>query len=124
MESYPGFINNVSTSVITKARLKLEPSSGLHQSATSSCTPQPIGAPAALAHSGLKGGPRQKKESVERRAAECGGAPKQPNISDISGFRVYLDTFISIYAQLESLGSLCTRDRVSCKANKLALVCF
>lgn len=120
MESYPGFINNVSTSVITKARLKLEPISGRHQSATSSCTPQPIGSPAALAHSRLKGGPRQKKESVERRAAECrwgGRAAKRPNIRDISGFKVHLETFISIYVQLESLESLCMRSRVSSKAN-------
>lgn len=72
MESYPGFINNVSTLVITKAQLKLEPISRLHQSAASSCTPQPIGAPAALAHSRLKGGPGQKKESMDQRAAEFG----------------------------------------------------
>lgn len=94
MESYPGFINNVSTSVITKARLKLEPILGLHQSAMSSCAPQPIGAPAALAHSRLKGGPRQKKESVERRAAERRWGGKT---GEYQGFFRVLSVFGHIY---------------------------
>lgn len=70
MESYPGYINNVSTLVITKAQLKLEPISDLRQSATSPCARQPIGALAALARSRLKGGPGQKKESMDQGAVE------------------------------------------------------
>jgi len=62
-------MNNVSALVITKAQLKLEPTSGLNQWEPSSCTPRPIAGRGTLAHNRLKGGPLWKKESMAHRAA-------------------------------------------------------
>lgn len=64
-------MNNVwAALVITKAQLKLEPTSAQSQWARSSCTPRPMAGPGTLAHNRLKGGPEQKKESMDLRAAE------------------------------------------------------
>lgn len=78
-----GFMNNVPALVITKAQLKLEPTSGLLQWALSSCTPQPMAGPGALAHSRLKGGPRQKKESMDQKQRSFAGRGSPGNHVDL-----------------------------------------
>ena len=70
-------MNNVSAaSVITKAQLKLEPTSALRQSGAGSCAPRPMAGLGTLAHGRLKGGPRQKKESMDQSSGGGGWTHK------------------------------------------------